>query len=250
MKLRVQQKQERDQVSHHSQLAGVRQQRDSKIDRAFVADAILAKMSWGTYRVRKNLLNWLKEQTTIKGVSRKRVPGLAFDQQKKLGLITEAQVFGKIGAEARALRKANSAIFESLTELPVATLHECMEMLSGASLQKRYGTKIDDCDLPKAALPNKMRRKIEVSKQEVSRWARSKANKEVKQANEPLRQTIRQKAKRKFHRVTETIQDYIAGIKKFGAYVEKGLTKRREWMNDLEKRTGLKQKMHNSSDHA
>lgn len=245
MKLRVQPKQARDQVSHHSQLAGLRAQRDSKLDRASVADVILAKMSWGTYRVRKNLLDWLREQTTIRGVSRKRVPGLSFDQQKRLGLITEAQVFGKIGAEARALRKANAAIFESLIELPVETLQECVMMLSGASLQKRYGTKIADHDLPKAALPKKLERKIEATKSEIARWVRSKQNRQNQAETAPLKQALRKRANRKFKRVRETVSDYVRAIKNFGTYVDQGLRQRKQWMDELEERTKVKQKMSN-----
>lgn len=229
---------------HHSMLAQKRAANDTALDRAAVADAIIRKMSYGTYRVRANLQKWLK--------SEQKVTKFDLATLKKFGLLTEAQINGKLGAEMKALRKANQEIFLGLVQFPVGELQKYYELMSQATIQKRYGRRIDDRDIPVVVvLKDDAKRQIDApSKKETYNWLRSKQNREVREATAPIREAIKAREmrtkKNRKKKIRESISDYVSAIKNFGAYVEQGLKQRRKWMNALEKRTGLTQKMHNS----
>lgn len=212
--------------------------------RQVIADAILRKMSFGTFRVRQNLIAWLREA--------QRVTKFDLATLKKFGLVTDAQINGKLGAEAKALRKANMPIFEGLVQFPAAELDRYYRLMSAASIQRRYGNKMQDREIGvRIILPKEEMRKVEVgSKKQIAGWVRSKDNKQVRAAFEPTRQVLREKARKPRRPVTETMKDYLKGLNKFGAYIDSGLRVRKQWMDELEARTGLKQSMHNSSDHA
>ena len=104
-----------------------------------IADVILKKMSFGTFKTRQNLLKWLKEA--------RRVTGFSLDELKKLRLVTDQMIQGKLGAEAKALRKANAPIFEELIQFPVSELTRYANMMSSANIQNRYGRRISDKEI-------------------------------------------------------------------------------------------------------
>lgn len=224
--------------AHHSELIGARIGRDTALDRAEVADQIIRKMSYGTYRVRANLLKWLK--------SEQKVTKFDLATLKKFGLLSEKQINGKLGAEMKALRKANQEIFLGLVQFPVSELWSYYKMMSLASIQRRYGRRIDDRDIP-VEVTLDIERKVESApKPELRKWMKSKANQKAIEQRQTVVDRLKQKAKRKVKRVVQSISDYVADMNKFSRYVEDGLKQRRKWMNAIEKRTGLKQKMHNS----
>lgn len=202
-----------------------------------IADAILLKMSYGTYKFRQNLLTWLKEA--------QRVTGFDLNTLKKMGLIRETEINGKIGAETKALRKANLPIFEQLVAVPADELTRCYEIMSAANIQRRYGRKVEDRDIG-VPIKLKFERPVEVgTKRQVAGWLRSKQNERTREELREGRDRIKAKQRRKHAPVRHKTADYVKSLRKFGAYVESGLNERRKWMNEVEERTHLVQKMSN-----
>lgn len=247
-----------------------RLERDSTLDRAAYADSILAKMSYGTYRTRANLLSWLKEA--------RKVTGFELSTLKSMKLVTDAQINGKLGAEAKALRKSNKEMFDSLLLLPCSTLKSQLDIMSASRIQSRYGRRIDDAEI---GVPIKLKTEREVNvgtRPQLAGWLRSKQNRANREAVAPVRDQIngkrterlkarapiappvkrdpktlkvigrpkRPQARRRATKfVGKTANDYAASIRGFGEYIDTGLRVRSECMQAIERRTKTSQKMSN-----